>query len=50
MIDYLKRLGVDSDRLRGVSFGEESPLSGGGEALDWAKNRRGDFRIMHGDV
>jgi peptidoglycan-associated lipoprotein len=50
VIDYLKRLGIDSDRLRRVSFGEESPISGGGGALDLAKNRRVDFRIMYGDV
>ena len=50
VIDYLKRLGIDSDRLHRVSFGEESPISSGGGALDLAKNRRVDFRIMHGDV
>ncbi len=50
VINYLKRLGIDSDRLRNVSFGEESPISGGGQEIDLARNRRVDFRIMHGDV
>jgi peptidoglycan-associated lipoprotein len=50
VIDYLVRLGIDSDRLLRVSFGEESPLSSGSGMIDFAKNRRVDFRIMHGDV
>jgi peptidoglycan-associated lipoprotein len=50
VIDYLKHLGIDTNRLREVSFGEESPLSNGSGAIDLAKNRRVDFRIMHGDV
>lgn len=50
VVSYLKRLGIDEARLNIVSFGEESPMAAGHTDLDYAKNRRVDFRIMRGDV
>lgn len=43
--DYLASLGVNSSRLRNLSYGEERPaVPGNGEAA-WAKNRRAAFVI-----
>ena len=43
--DYLKRLGIDENRLQTKSFGEEKPaVAGSGESV-WSKNRRGEFAI-----
>lgn len=39
--DYLQRLGVDSDRMRPVSFGEELPLG-----ADNDRNRRAEFVVQ----
>ena len=50
VVAYLKRLGIDEARLNTVSFGEESPMAAGHTDIDYAKNRRVDFRIMRGDV
>ena len=47
---YLTRMGVASEQLRPVSYGEEQPLMTGASQLAWAKNRRADFRLLHGDV
>jgi peptidoglycan-associated lipoprotein len=48
--EYLTWMGVASDQLRPVSYGEEQPLMAGATQLAWAKNRRVDFRLLHGDV
>ena len=41
--NYLIRLGVESSRIRTVSYGEERPLFTGSEEEDYAYNRRDDF-------
>jgi peptidoglycan-associated lipoprotein len=38
--DYLGTLGVDSVRIRTVSYGEERPFDQGHDDAAWAKNRR----------
>ncbi len=43
---YLVNLGVDSDQLTTVSFGEEKPLVFGEDEISWAQNRRADFVIV----
>jgi peptidoglycan-associated lipoprotein len=43
--DYLMKLGVESDRISIVSYGEERPAeTGSGESV-WSKNRRSEFTI-----
>jgi len=41
--NYLIKLGVESSRIRTVSYGEERPLFTGSEEEDYAYNRRDDF-------
>lgn len=40
---YLIELGIEEDRIRTVSFGEERPLFTGQDEYSWAQNRRDDF-------
>lgn len=40
---YLIKLGIDSFRIRTVSYGEERPLFTSSEEADYAYNRRDDF-------
>ncbi len=40
---YMIKLGIDSTRIRTVSYGEERPLFTGSEDSDYAYNRRDDF-------
>ena len=40
---YLINLGIHSDRLHTISYGEEKPLLYGHDELSWAQNRRDDF-------
>ncbi|MCI5117562.1 MAG: hypothetical protein D3920_08430 [Candidatus Electrothrix sp. AW2] len=40
---YLIKLGIDSYRIRTVSYGEERPLFTSSEEADYAYNRRDDF-------
>jgi len=40
---YLANLGIDSGRVRTVSYGEERPLFEGSSEDDYAQNRRADF-------
>jgi len=42
---YLIRLGIDSARMRTVSYGEERPLFFGQDEDSYAQNRRADFVI-----
>ena len=42
--DYLKTLGVNSDRLTVRSFGEERPAALGSNEASWAKNRRVEIK------
>jgi peptidoglycan-associated lipoprotein len=43
---YLISLGVSSDRVSTISYGEEKPLDPGHNEEAWAKNRRGHFIIL----
>ncbi len=42
---YLVGLGIDSDRLTTISYGEERPLIMGSNEAAWAENRRGHFAV-----
>jgi len=43
---YLISLGVSSDRISTISYGEEKPLDPSSNEEAWAKNRRGHFVIL----
>lgn len=43
---YLTSLGIDSNRLVTISYGEERPVDSGQSEDAWAKNRRVDFKAM----
>lgn len=43
--EYLVAMGIDSNRLRTVSYGEERPLDPAQTEEAWAKNRRAHFVI-----
>jgi peptidoglycan-associated lipoprotein len=43
---YLISLGISSDRVSTISYGEERPLDPGHNEEAWAKNRRGHFIIL----
>ncbi len=43
---YLMSLGISSDRISTISYGEERPLDPGHNEEAWAKNRRGHFVIL----
>jgi len=42
---YLVKIGVDSTRIRTVSFGKEVPVDPGHTEESWAKNRRAHIKI-----
>lgn len=44
--DYLVTLGVDSGRIRTVSYGEERPFDPGHNETAWAKNRRAHLVLV----
>lgn len=44
--EFLVILGVDSSRMKIVSFGEEKPVDPGHTEEAWAKNRRDEFRVF----
>ena len=43
---YLISLGISSDRISTISYGEERPLDSGHNEEAWTKNRRGHFVIL----
>jgi len=43
---YLISLGVDADRVRTISYGEEIPLAQGSNEEAWAQNRRAEFTAV----
>lgn len=43
--DYLVKLGVESNRLRTISYGKEMPLENAKTEAAWAQNRRAHFKI-----
>lgn len=44
--DYLVTLGVDSRRIRTVSYGEERPFEEGHDETSWAANRRAHIVLV----
>ncbi|HBA88978.1 MAG TPA: peptidoglycan-associated lipoprotein Pal [Geobacter sp.] len=44
--DYLVNLGIASDRLATISYGEEKPVDQGHDEAAWAQNRRDEFVIV----
>jgi peptidoglycan-associated lipoprotein len=43
---YLLSLGISTDRISSISYGEEKPLDAGHNEEAWSKNRRGHFVIL----
>jgi peptidoglycan-associated lipoprotein len=43
---YLVSLGINSDRISTISYGEEKPLDRGHHEQAWAKNRRAHFIVL----
>jgi peptidoglycan-associated lipoprotein len=43
---YLVSLGISSNRLSTISYGEERPADPGHDETAWAKNRRAEFTIV----
>ena len=41
--DYLVDLGIGTDRIRTISYGEERPVDPGHGESSWSKNRRAEF-------
>ena len=44
--DYLVYLGVEADRVKTVSYGEEYPVDPASNKEAWAKNRRAEFVVV----
>jgi peptidoglycan-associated lipoprotein len=44
--EYLMTLGIDSSRIRTVSYGEERPFDEGHDDSAWAKNRRAHLVLV----
>jgi len=42
---FIMELGVDTSRIRTVSYGEERPVNPGSDESAWAKNRRAHFFV-----
>lgn len=42
---YLVSLGINSGRLKTISYGKEFPLDPGHDEAAWARNRRGHFEL-----
>ena len=42
---FLVNLGIDTNRLNTVSYGEERPIAMGHNEASWATNRRAQFVI-----
>jgi peptidoglycan-associated lipoprotein len=43
---YLVALGVESDRIETISYGEERPVDSEHNQAAWAANRRDDGRVL----
>jgi len=43
----LAKIGVDPSRIRTISYGKDKPVDPGHDESAWAKNRRGDFVLLH---
>lgn len=44
--DYLVNLGIASERISTISYGEEKPVEAGHDEAAWAKNRRDEFVVV----
>lgn len=44
--DYLVNLGIASDRIATISYGEEKPVDPGHDEAAWSKNRRDEFVVV----
>lgn len=44
--EYLLNLGIDSNRIRTISYGKDRPVDPGHTDEAWAKNRRGVFVLL----
>ena len=45
--EALAKAGVSPDRIRTISYGKDKPADPGHDEAAWAKNRRGDFILLH---
>jgi peptidoglycan-associated lipoprotein len=45
--EALAKIGVDPLRVRTISYGKDKPADPGHDEAAWAKNRRGDFVLLH---
>jgi len=45
--EALAKLGLDPSRVRTISYGKDKPADPGHDDEAWAKNRRGDFVLLH---
>jgi peptidoglycan-associated lipoprotein len=45
--EALARQGVDSLRIRTISYGKDKPADSGHDEAAWAKDRRDDFVLLH---
>jgi peptidoglycan-associated lipoprotein len=45
--EALAKLGIDPARVRTISYGEDRPVDPGHDEAAWAKNRRGEFVLLH---
>ncbi len=43
----LAKIGVDPSRIRTISYGKDKPAVDGHDESAWAKNRRGEFVLLH---
>jgi len=44
---YLVSLGIEPQRLKTISYGEEKPLDSANTEMAWAKNRRAEFKLLN---
>lgn len=44
--DYLVNLGIASERISTISYGEEKPVDPAHDEAAWSKNRRADFVVV----
>ena len=45
--EALAKVNVSPDRVRTISYGKDKPADPGHDEAAWAKNRRGDFILLH---
>ena len=43
----LGKMGIDPSRIRTISYGKDHPVDPGHDESAWAKNRRGEFVLLH---